>query len=171
MNTQVVPAVSASLLPSSQGMPGINSALKILVIPLAVRIYVFVDILCLKWCWIFPCGFDWCRLLDITVARWSMGAISIEGPSGLISFADATPPISGSVVAYQTSSSCINVEWHGFREEESDILGYSVCVGRMARASDLMPCTGAGLASTRAILSGQLRSIPHGSTVFVTVWY
>jgi len=163
LDSKIIPAVKMSLFP----LPGIEFTSKLEIRPLAVEIYIFAEhFLCVKWCGWWPC-LQWCSLFKIHLARWSMRAIQIKGPGMRIDFPDLTPPKPGSVVAFQTSPTSVNVEWLGFVEEDSEISNYLVCIGSGADDSEFMPCLDVKLATS---FQGQDLSIPHTSQIVVTIW-
>jgi len=168
LNTRLIPAVTVNLFPSrTRGPPGIKYTTKLEIIPLALEIYILAEhIFCLKFCSGFPCGLKWCTLARLVLASWSMHAITIQGPRLQVTFPDTTPPIAGSVAAFQTSLSSINVEWLGFFEEESEIFSYFVCIGSVVDKSAFMPCLDLGLSTS---FHGQNLQIPHESVAVVTI--
>lgn len=171
LNTVIVPQVSVALIPSISRPPGIAFEMHLLVVPLAVRIYAYVEILiCIKWCkvWFFkvPCGLNWCTLLKITLAQWAMGSRRIQGPKKHFGIFSSRPPEPGSVVASQISSSTVAVEWNGFRDYDTKILQYYVCIGSHPDLSDLMSCTDVGLATSFQRSGLQ---ISHGRRIYVTI--
>ena len=143
----------------------------LLVVPLAVRIYAYVEILiCIKWCKVWflplPCGLQWCTPLKYTLAQWAMGSRRIQGPKKHFGIFSSRPPEPGSVVASQVSSSTVAVVWSGFRDYDTKILQYSVCIGSHPDLSDLMSCTDVGI-STSFQRSGL--QISHGRRIYVTI--
>ena len=169
LNTRIIPAVSLSLFPSRQRLPGIFFTTKLEIIPLAVEVYAYAEHITLKLCLGFiPCGFKYRKFLKLTLVSWSMRASIIEGPGHDVPFVDSTPPISGSVVAFQTSLSTVNIDWLGFSEEESEIFSYLVCIGSDVDDSDFMPCLDIGLSTS---FQGRNLLIPHGAVVVVTIRY
>jgi hypothetical protein len=171
LNTRIVPEVSVALIPSPSRPPGIAFDIQLQVVPLAVRIYVYLEaLICIKWCklWIIPvpCGLKWCKVADITLAKWALGSMVIQGPRHHFGIYPSTPPVPGSVVATQISPSMLAVEWHGFRDIDTKILSYSVCIGSQPNLSDLLPCIDVGLA-TSFQRSGL--ELSHGRELFVTI--
>ena len=169
LDSRIIPAVSLTG-PSKKGPPGIEFTTNVEIIPLSVEIYAYVEFApCgIKFCGPFPCGFKWCTLLKLTIAEWSMREIVIKGPGMRLNVPDSTPPIAGSVVAFQTSASSVSIDWLGFFEEDSEIFSYEVCVGSGVDESDFMSCVDVGLANS---FQGQHLQIPHGAVATVKIWF
>ena len=156
-----------SLIPWMKQPPAIEFTSKLEIIPIAVKIYVFVDVWSVKLKWGFiPYDMGWTTFVKHPLVTWSMDAIIVEGPGRRISFRDLTPPKPGTVLALQTSISSTNIEWLGFSEEDSEILTYFVCIGSGADKFEFMPCVDVGLATS---FQGRDLQIPHTSLVVVTI--
>jgi hypothetical protein len=174
LHVRLVPAVSLSLMPTADQAVGMSFRSRLEINPFRIEIYGFVEFLvCIKWCWIFPCGLNWCAQIRFTFVDWSTGPIfKIEGPRfdiGLGGWApshfDSSAPLLGSVTAYQISASSINVEWAGFSEPDSEIFFFSVCIGSEFDSSCFMPCMNVRQDSFQA----RNLQIPHSTKVIVTI--
>ena len=110
--------------------------------------------LCLKFCKVcfkifgkkvclrLPCGITFCKPFKFRIWTWRMKPINLNLFSICNTPPDSSPPFIGDafVKAQQTDPETIQVNWGGFRDEESNVHGYTLCIGSSPGAQDVAAC-------------------------------
>ena len=95
-----------------------------------------------KICVPLPCGLKFCPGMGITIWRWGMAEIRKNLFVICNQPPDSTPPIATDayVKAKQIDAESVHVSWGGFRDEESNVKGYTACLGTSPGAQDISAC-------------------------------
>lgn len=91
-----------------------------------------------------PCGLTFCPRFDLTLFFWEGPVFSWEIFSWCNFPPDTTPPeiddVSTAVKATQVDEASISMVWGGFSDKESNVHGYTVCIGTAPGAQDVASC-------------------------------
>lgn len=151
MDTTLLPSASLSF---KSGMD-LCLAMDLSLIPVALQIDAVLSFyICIKLCKVcikifgkrrcfkVPCGLTFCPDFEFKIWSWSMNAI--EKNLFVICSAppDSSPPdiTNAKVEAVQTDPETIMVSWGGFRDKQSNVHGYSVCLGFTPGGNEVAEC-------------------------------
>ena len=129
-------------------------------IPLKIRVYyLFAYRLCLKFCEVciklgftkicfpFPCDLIFCPDITFDIWKWQMDTMRFL-VFAICNFPpDSTPPVLADafVDGQQTDAETMAVSWGGARDAESNVHGYTACIGTQPGGQDIAACQDAEL--------------------------
>jgi hypothetical protein len=173
LDTTLVPEVTAKMQ-SFVSAPLLRFRIRLEVLPLHINIDIYFQVWgCPAICNVdlglfdfpFPC-LTWCprlnfRIWTFSAERWNIILFEVSSRN-----ADNTPPKLGLVQVMQSRRESLQISWTGFKDEESGLSGYEVCMGSSEGKADYLACTNVGTSIT---YTTPVVRIPNGTQVFVTV--
>ena len=124
-------------------------------IPVSIDVAGFIGFfICIKFCEVcfsvfggsicfpLPCGLTFCPPIRFPIWHWGLAAIKMNIFVICNTPPDSTPPetVDAFITATQTDAETLSVAYGGFRDEESNVKGFTACLGTTPGGQEIAEC-------------------------------